>query len=207
MLEFTAVAIVPPVEAPVQKAERLIALRNKAERTLNRVKAAQQAVEGIEPREILAESEQLVKELQDINEIWQRIADLGTEIASCSEQDAVNVIKLSQETLDVKILSENEKLSLNIRDYGLACCKLREQSINKNTRRVVSMTPPPLTALASGARRLYNKLQLTRISLPEFSGKMHEYPSFCDNWEAIVEPDLNETGQLRSIRLQVPIRD
>ena len=100
---------------------------------------------------------------------------------------------------------QTEKLTNDIRFYANACQKLKEQ--NENTQRAVPAVPPLIAAAIVDTRRPDNKLQLARLEIPKFLGKMHEYPSFCDDWRAIIEPDINEAGQLHTIRLKVPQRN
>ena len=115
MQEFATIAVEPPAETNAQKAKKLIAARNKAEWTLNnRVKTTQQAVNNLKVTDILVESQQLVKELADIDKLWQKAIDLTIQIASCSEVDAAEAIKVAQQTLDTKIQPENEKLYIDI---------------------------------------------------------------------------------------------
>ena len=96
-LELTVVNVEPPAETIAQKAEKLLAERNKAEWTLNnRVKLTQQAVNNLQVMEILAESQHLAEELAEIDELWWKTVYLTTQVARYSEADAAETVKAAQ---------------------------------------------------------------------------------------------------------------
>ena len=68
----------------------------------------------------------------------------------------------------------------------------------------MSVTPERSVSISSSSRSSGSVLRLEKIKIPHFNGKIEEYAQFKEDWQDVVEPELEESAQLRQIRLQVP---